>query len=165
MGRWENNTDEIACSDTGVCAHTTSTCWGQGHSPLLHPSSSPPKQAHPQSLKLPEQRRPEYQEKLPACGVFVGSAYFFLRLFLPINRTMFGIDFASTHPDQSFCFPQYHFMFSLPVFISPQSPCIVLLSSLASMIPHCLVSPADFNRVPSLPVSEPYERRLQRGRG
>lgn len=64
--------------------------------------------------------------------------------------------FISTHPDQSLYFPQYYFIISLPMFLSPQAPCIVLLSCLASVTIHCLISPADFIRMPLLPVSESY---------
>ena len=66
------------------------------------------------------------------------------------------MSFPSTHSDQILFYPQYHLIVSLPMLLLPQAPCIILVSSLASMIPPHLTSAAVFIRVPLLPVSESY---------
>lgn len=66
------------------------------------------------------------------------------------------MSFTSTYPDQSLYFPQYSFIISLSMFLAPQALCIVLPSCLESISIHCLTSPADFIRMPLLPVSESY---------
>lgn len=143
------------------------TRW-QGHFdyPLL--SSPPPKQIHPQSLKFLGLVWLGVVGKIPFLWSFVsyvGSAYFFVWLFLSVMGRMSGISFTSTHPDQSFYFPQYHFIISLPTLRSPIKLSLPMflcpslyyfLPFLSSATPPWLITHADFVRVPLLPVSESY---------
>lgn len=112
MGRRDNNLNEIVLSGRWVCAHSTWRCWWQRHSPLPHPSSSPSRQTHPLSNSQINKAGNTRKISLPV-EIFVyilDSAYIFLRLFLSVIKSIFGMSFPSMHPDQISHFPPYNFI-------------------------------------------------------
>lgn len=69
------------------------------------------------------------------------------------------MSFPSMHPDQILHFSQYNSIVSLPMFLFHQVPCIICLTTLASMIPTLLTRSGDFIPVPLFPVSDHIEWR------
>lgn len=90
-----------------------------------HPSSSPPKQTHPQSFEFLGLDRLQSPGKYPCLLTFVGFFSFKVvlsqALLSVIGSLTYEEGFASTNSDQSLCFPQYYCTISLLMLCSPSS--------------------------------------------